>query len=402
MLLLPSLFANRPALQLKIFAILLPASLLLAACANSSAATQATPTQPAAAATLPAAQATPVNTPLPPTPTTTPTLTATPSPTLTPSPSPTPTPALRQLTTGGCCVQPSFSPDGQRVLFIDKPGPDAPTGIYGVNIADPQATPQLVNQTIGFRNPDRSVVATMDGNLARFVNESTGQSWAVDTGGNWPRYSPNGRYILWEARDQEGPYDRRKSDIWLAELDGSNSRLLLTVTGGGFVEWLPNSNRILLVDRQNPDKEERTLLAYNWDTDQRVNLVTEKRLRGVEVSPGGSWIAYFLTFADDPQKDGIWVASSNGETRYKLNTPGFGAYRWRNDTTLFYIPMRPSAAESMQLWAVDVLANQSSPLTNPASLSFSISNGDWEAAPDGRHIIFVNSADQNIWLITLP
>jgi Tol biopolymer transport system component len=56
----------------------------------------------------------------------------------------------------------------------------------------------------------------------------------------------------------------------------------------------------------------------------------------------------------------------------------------------------------MQLWAVDVSANQSQPLTDPTSLSFSISNGDWELSPDGQHIIFVNSADQNIWLITLP
>ena len=58
--------------------------------------------------------------------------------------------------------------------------------------------------------------------------------------------------------------------------------------------------------------------------------------------------------------------------------------------------------ESMQLWAIEVATNQSRPLTDPASLSFSISNGDWEVSPDGRQVIFVNSADQNIWLITLP
>jgi len=40
--------------------------------------------------------------------------------------------------------------------------------------------------------------------------------------------------------------------------------------------------------------------------------------------------------------------------------------------------MRNSTEESMQLWAVDVRANQSGPLTNPDLTLFSISNGDWD------------------------
>jgi hypothetical protein len=40
--------------------------------------------------------------------------------------------------------------------------------------------------------------------------------------------------------------------------------------------------------------------------------------------------------------------------------------------------MRNSAEKSMQLWAVDVSANQSRPLTNPDLTQFSICNGDWD------------------------
>lgn len=346
----------------------------------------------------------PTATPIPPSPTPTPTATATPLPaataTLTPSPSPAPT--LRQLTGGGCCVQPFFSPDGRQVLFIDKPNPQAPVGIYGVNLADPQPTPELVSSAIGFYNPDRSVVATIEGELARFTNESTGQSWAVNTGGNRPYYAPDGARFLWSASDREGPYDRRKSEIWLAGLDGSNPRLLLTVTGGGFVGWLPNSRQILLIDRQDLSQEEQTLVLYDIENERRTNLLTEKRIRGVEISPGGSWIAYYLTFADDPQKDGIWLMSSDGSERLPLNAPGFGAYQWRNDNSLIFIPMRSSPQESMQLWSIDVPGNNVAPLTDPARLAFSISNGDWGISPDGQQIVFVNSQDQNLWLITLP
>lgn len=337
-------------------------------------------------------------------PTPVPTFTPTPLPTVTPVPSPTPTPAplLRQLTYGGCCVQPYFSPDSRQVLFIDKPSEFEPVGIYGVNLARPNPTPVLVNTTIGFRSPNRTVVATMEGDMARFTNEQTGDTWRVDTGGNWPRFSPNGREILWTARDREGPYDRRQSDIWLAELDGSNARLLLSVYGGGFAGWFPDGKRVLLSGRDAPADEQVTLFVYNLETGRRTNLFSHRRLRGTDISPDGSWIAFFLSMApEEPVESGIWVISADGATRRKLNVPGFGAYRWWDAHTLLYIPMRASAEESMQLWAVDVAANQSRPLTDPARLRFSIANGDWDVSPNGRYVVFVNSADQNIWLITL-
>lgn len=334
-----------------------------------------------------------------PTATTTPSPTTTPTPT--PSPSPTPTPSLRRLTRDGCCVQPFFSADGRQVLFIDKPAAGVPAGIYGVEIQNP-ATPALVDETIGFRSPDGAIVASMEDDVARFTNENSGQSWTVDTGGNWPRYSPDTGQIVWVATDREGPYDRRQSDVWLADLDGGNARKLLSVYGGGFAGWFPDGRRILLAGRNDPAEEKVTLFVYDLETGRRTNLASHERLRGTQISPEGSWIVFFLTFAEESAENGIWVASADGTERHKLDVPGFGAYRWRDDNTLLYIPMRTSPEESMQLWAVDVSANQSWPLTDPSSLAFSISNGDWDVSPDGRQLVFVNSADQNIWLITLP
>jgi Tol biopolymer transport system component len=327
-------------------------------------------------------------------------------------------------------VQPFFSPDGKQVLFIDKPTADAPVGIYGVDLADPQATPVLVNDVIGFRSPDRTIVATIEDDLVRFTNEENGQSWTVDTGSNWPYFSPDAGQILWVATDQEGPYDRRQNDIWLADMDGGNPRLLLSLYGGGFAGWFPDGKRLLLIGRDNPADEKRTLFIYDLEIDNRTNLFSHERLRGIKISPGGSWVVYFLAFSEEPADNGVWVINTNNAERHKLDVPGFGAYHWRDDDTLLYIPMRDSVytsprntpqtsprstpqtsprstpqtspEESMQLWAVDATTGQSWPLTDPASLSFSISNGDWDVSPDGQHVIFVSSADQNIWLINLP
>jgi hypothetical protein len=98
-------------------------------------------------------------------------------------------------------VQPFFSPDSRQVLYLDKPSSEAPTGIYGIDVTDPAATPELVTEMIGYRSPDRTVVATIEGNLTRFLEEGTGQSWTVDTGGNRPHYAPDGSRIIWSATD---------------------------------------------------------------------------------------------------------------------------------------------------------------------------------------------------------
>ncbi len=386
----------------------------LTACTGSSAATEPSETAgnlPTRSTQVESSPESPTLAPSPqPLPTHIPEPTPTPTSTPTPSPTPAPRPSLRQLTSGGCCVQPSFSFDSQQVLYIDKPSADMSSGIYGVNLADLQPTSVLVNSVIGFRNLDGTIVATPDGELTLFTNEVSGESWTVNTGGNWPSFSPDSRQIIWTATDQEGPYDRRQSDVWLANIPPSpplaggagGGRLVLSLYGGGLAGWFPDSQRILLIGRDNPNEEKQTLFVYDLINDRRTNLFTHKRLRGGEISRGGSWIAFFLSFADEPTENGLWVISADGTTRRQLDLPRFGAYLWRDDNTLLFIPMRAPDEASMQLWAIDAPTGQLQPLTDPASLSFSISNGDWEVSPDGRHVVFVNSADRNIWLITLP
>ncbi|NJN98226.1 MAG: hypothetical protein HC875_31125 [Anaerolineales bacterium] len=346
--------------------------------------------------------AAPTISPETPTPAPTNTPEPTPSPTPTLPPTPTPAPSLRQLTTGGCCVQPVFSPDSRQVLFIDKPDPAAPVGIYGVDIASPQPAPVLVNPTIGFWNSERTIVAAPAGEEVRFTDQVSGESWTVNTGGNWPTFSPDSSQIVWVATDREGPYDRRQSDVWLANLDGSNARIILTLYGGGLTGWLPDNQRILLTGRNDPNEEKQTLFVYDLVNERRTNLFSHKRLRGGEISTGGSWVAFFISFADEPAENGLWLVSTDGTSQRQLDLPGFGAYAWRNDDTLLYIPMRAPDETSMRIWSVDAISHQLQPLTDPAELPFSISNGDWEISPDSRQVVFVSSTDQNIWLITLP
>ena len=393
--------------------ILITIGVAIVACQNEPQPTAASPTATVVAAVATEAEIaaspspTETATPVPsatPTATGTPTATNTPppTPTNTPTVTPTPQPILRQLTSNGCCTQPSFSPEGDQVLFIDKPSQNAPVGIYGVTIASPENEPQLISEMIGFRSDDRSIVATTDGTLIQLTREESGESWTLDTGGNWPNFSPDGQSIAWVASDREGPFDRRRSDIWLADVSGENRQLLFPTYGARGIDWLPDSQRMLVIGRDAPLDEERILFVYDVRNGQRTNLFSHQQIRGGQVSPGGRWVAIFLTFADDPSENGLWLVEIATGQRTKVELPTFGSYRWRDDSSLLFIPFRESQSESMQLWQIDIESGSIGPITDPATVPFSISNGDWEVGPDGRQIVFVSSFDQNIWHIQLP
>jgi hypothetical protein len=83
----------------------------------------------------------------------------------TPAPSPTPGPVLRQMTTGGCCTQPFWSPDGTAIWFIDKP-PDLPSGVWAV---DPAAPLSLVSRQLATYNLVALPVTDEDGRLIGVV-----------------------------------------------------------------------------------------------------------------------------------------------------------------------------------------------------------------------------------------
>ncbi|MDM8529490.1 hypothetical protein QUF58_14955, partial [Anaerolineales bacterium HSG24] len=143
------------------------------------------------------------------------------------------------------------------------------------------------------------------------------------------------------------------------------------------------------------------LSLYQITTDELTRLFTENRLQDIKLSNGGSWVVFYATYSDNPERDGLWLVSTDGETQRQLDVPGLVAYQWRDDNRLVYIPMREPDETSMKLMQIDVATNETIPLTNPAEVPFSIANGDWELSSDGRMVVFVNSADFNVWLLEL-
>jgi Tol biopolymer transport system component len=145
---------------------------------------------------------------------------------------------------------------------------------------------------------------------------------------------------------------------------------------------------------------EQTLSVLDPATQASVNLVTAERISGMNVSNDGTWITYYITFDADKSRNGIWIQHPDGSQPRKLEM--WGAYQWRDDGRLLVIPTRASADRAFEVWEVDAATGKGRKLTDAAMTPLLIFNGDWRVSPDGRYIVYVNSVDRNLWLLTLP
>ncbi len=325
--------------------------------------------------------------------------TATSSPTPQPSPSPTPAPALRQLTTGGCCTQPFWSPDSRQVLFIDKPSPDAPVGIWGVDVVQSDPVPELVTERIAFYTADMAFLVELSEDTTVIERLADGARWTVPAGGRPVSISPGRKRIAWTATDEDLPFERQTTQVCVANLDGGDARQVATLPRGSFGGWIAD-DVLLLSGRESLESREQVLYAFSLTGDHTTELVRAERLRGGLLSPDGAWLAYYVALDPDPTQNGLWLVRTDGLKRRQLDRDLFGAYKWRDADRLLIIPFRPQAV-SHELWELDVNTGEARRLTDPDVTPFKVANGDWTVSPDGRYVAFVESHDRNIWLLTL-
>ena len=365
------------------WSILLLLSLMIVACGQSNPA-------PAPAATTVATE----------TPVVFPTAQATATPLPTPTITPTPVPELRQLTSDGCCVMPAWSPDSKRVLFIDKPSNDASSGVYAIDIASgPSRPPEMVGR-VGIYSPDRSLAAFAEGSETIVERISTGESWRIPNQGHAVEFAPDNQHLAWEVEAISGPYDQRQNDVYIANVEGKDAARVTRVFGGGLIGWLPKGLNLLFMGRPSLETHDSTLTVLDLRTNVAADLVTAERIAGVSISKDGTWIAYFISFNNDPARNGIWMQRTDGSEPKHVDL--WGAYQWRDDSHLLVIPMRASADQPFEVREIDAESGTSRKLTDANVTPLNILNGDWRVSPDGKYIVFVNSGDRNLWLLKLP
>jgi len=317
------------------------------------------------------------------------------------SPSPTPAPALRRLTTGGCCVDPFWSADGQQLLYIDRPSLEAPAGLWGVSAQGSE--PQFITERLGIYSPDILLRAFPKDGATHIEDLSTGEKWIIPNGGRAVSFSPDKAWLAWTAGQTGPPFNTARRDIWISRVDGSQDRQVFSGIRAGFEGWFPDG-RILVSGLVEGPASEQALWALSPDQTQDgqpilVELGRGARIRQARISPNGEWVAYITTFSADPAQDGLWLANSRTGERRRLDA--FGGYQWRDDQRLLIVPLDLNQPVH-RLLQVEALSGQVQPLSDPSITPFRIANGDWSVSPDGQMIAFVSADDGNIWLLELP
>jgi len=305
-----------------------------------------------------------------------------------------------RLTEPGCCSQAFWSADGLRVQFLDKPASDKPVGIWAVDVAGPGTPPELVTEDIGFYSADMAFRVETEGETTAIVRRADGQRWTVPAGGRAVSISPGGRRIAWQVSPQGLPPERRTTRIWVANLDGTDAREVGTLPRGSLAGWL-GDDRLLVRGRDRLDSDEDVLMALAIAGGGLTEIVRTERLGGVVQSPGGKWVAYYVSRLPDPADTGLWIAPTDGGAPRRLDKSLFGAYRWRDADRLLVVPLRADSV-SHELIEVDAASLATRRLTDPRTTPFKIANGDWTASPDGRRVAYVERRDRSIWVIELP
>jgi Tol biopolymer transport system component len=291
------------------------------------------------------------------------------------------------------------------VLFIDKPAPDQPVGIWGVSPDRPQDAPELFTERIAFYSGDMQLVMRLEGNttiLERLADPRTGEvveSWTVPAGGRPVSFSPSRRYIAWQVSNDNVPFEQRVTEVWVANLDGSDARRVVTLPLGGLEAWI-SDDTWLVSGRESLQAQESILYKLSLADGEMTELARARRLRGETLSPDGRWLAYYMTFGENPEENGMWLMRTADGQQQQLDRALFGAYQWRDAGRLLVVPFRPDATYH-ELWEVDVETGQARRLTDPAVTPFKIANGDWDVSPDGQHVAFVSAEDRNIWVLGL-
>ena len=313
-----------------------------------------------------------------------------------------PVPTFTQLTTGGCCVQPFFSPDGSQVLYLDKPRPDAPTGLYAVPVTQALAVPVLFTRRLGPFSADMAFNEFLANGQTIVERAADGKQWTIDNGGRRVLFSPDEMNIAWTVGEQSGNFDVRRSDLWLASVDGSNPRQVITLYGGGIQGWLDDSAHLLVSGKARRDDITSTLSVLSLAVGSLRKLIDVERLRGIGLSPDGRRIFYSVSQAHDASQDGSYILdiSQAGATPLKLDF--FGAARWCSPERLYAIPIK-MGAPSNELWRIDATTGQQTlVIAAAADSAFKIGNGDWDVSRDSRRIAYFNARDHNIWVVSLP
>ena len=159
------------------------------------------------------------------------------------SATPVPTASLRQLTDGGCCTEPFWSPDGQQILYIDHPSAEVQSGLWGVGLQGGQ--PEFITDKLGIYSSDMQLRATLVNGRTVVERLDSGEQWTIPNDGRAVSFSPDGDWVAWTAGQSGPPFDSARRQVWVSRFDGSQANQVFDAIRGGFGGWFPDGRLLV-------------------------------------------------------------------------------------------------------------------------------------------------------------
>jgi hypothetical protein len=166
---------------------------------------------------------------------------------------------------------------------------------------------------------------------------------------------------------------------------------------GETMQWFPDGRRIL-VNGRDSRAEKPGLWVLDTVSGAVAQIVGSPWLESPVISPDGRQIVYTATLQRDPAANGVWIVNADGSGRRKLDGLA-GGYRWLPDSSgLLFIPA-PTTRPTDELWRYSLADGARTSLVGGEQALFAVAQNEWEAAPDGKAIVYRSATDGAIWTL---
>lgn len=226
--------------------------------------------------------------------------------------------------------------------------------------------------------------------------------WASD-----PQVSPDGQHVAYVRNFMDVMTDRRRSNIWIVDTDGSDHRPLTSGnTNNSSPRWSPSGDRLLYVSSSDGSSQ----LYLRWtDTGQTAKITNLTRSPGgVSWSPDGKWIAFSMTvpekskpFAEMPPKpEGAeWAKPPKVIDRLIYRADGAGFLK-RGFRHLFVVPAEGGSPRQLTSGRFNHGARPEWTPDGEALIFSANRHEDWEYEPNNSEIYEIGVAGGEIRVLT--
>jgi Tol biopolymer transport system component len=233
-------------------------------------------------------------------------------------------------------MTPAWSPDGKQIAFMSGESEMGDQfGLYVIN-ADGSGLRRLIQDekmaglpawspdgkmllcVVDRENSPHLMSLRADGTDARELQVPV--KFAIA-----PFFSPDGKQIVFTGLERE---NEKKSDLYLANPDGTNAQKLSGVEGlaiAGQGSWSPDGKTIAFVAF---DPEAKSGALHTWNVADKVdNSIAPLKVEGNGISsiiipcwsPDGKWI--LVNQAGDNGASGLWRISPDGKSQERITPP---------------------------------------------------------------------------------